>query len=487
VTLRSRTFHGGAGLGVALGALGATLALAPTALANTYVANKLGDHAPNGCTPPDCTLREAIRKANNHAGPDTVVLRGGNVYNLGLSNTAGEEDQNATGDLDVLGRLTIGSSNKKLATVDANGIDRVFEVGTSAPVSATFKRVTIRGGDAADSSEHGGGIDSEYGGTLKLVRSKVVGNRTNSEGGGIAADGGTLKVIRSVIARNSATKPSQNAGGIEGEPGSTQNEVISISRSRIVDNHAAAGGGGIYAYNRLTINRSTLSGNTAGEAGGAIYNYGTATITKSTITGNHANTNVGGGIFNANAAGNLVLKFSTLSGNVAPNGDGGAIENYGAATLVNDTITKNHTAGYGGGVEADSNSPTVLNAVTIARNTAGTGGGIEGNLIVSNSLIALNSSSGLGPDCHPGPTIISTGHNLVGDTTDCGGVFGGSTNDFTNVSPRIARLADNGGPTKTIALRRHTKAINHAGNDAPKRDQRGVERHNPDIVAYERR
>jgi hypothetical protein len=488
VTLRSRTFHGGAGLGVALGALGATLALAPTALANTYVANKLGDHAPNGCTPSDCTLREAITKANNHPGLDTDVLRGGKTYNLRLDNVAGDEDANKTGDLDVLGSLTLRSSNKKLATVDANGIDRVFEVGTSAPVSATFKRVTIRGGDAADSSEHGGGIDSEYGGTLKLVKSKVVGNRTNSEGGGIAADGGTLKVIRSVIARNSATNPSQNAGGIEGEPGSTQNEVILISRSRIVDNHAAANAGGIYAYNRLTINRSTLSGNTSGDAGGAIYNYGTATITKSTIAGNRANTGVGGGIFNANAAGNLILKFSTLSGNVAAGNDGGAIETYGKATLVNDTITKNHAQGNGGGVEADSNSPTVLNAVTIARNTAGTGGGIEGTpLSVSNSLIALNSSSGLGPDCHPGPTIVSTGHNLVGDTTDCGGVFGGSTNDFTNVSPRIAQLADNGGPTKTIALRRHSKAINHAGNDAPSRDQRGVERHNPDIGAYERR
>ena len=81
------------------------------------------------------------------------MLRGGKTYVRSQLNLAGDEDLNATGDLDVLGSLTLESSNKRQATVDANGIDRVFEVGTSTPVSATFKRVTIRGGDASSSGE----------------------------------------------------------------------------------------------------------------------------------------------------------------------------------------------------------------------------------------------------------------------------------------------------------------------------------------------
>jgi hypothetical protein len=110
---------------------------------------------------------------------------------------------------------------------------------------------------------------------------------------------------------------------------------------------------------------------------------------------------------------------------------------------------------------------------------------------VRNSLIALNSKgSGFGPDCleeNPGG-IVSGGHNLIGTTADCTGtVFTGATHDITNVNPRIAQLAKNGGPTKTIALKRHSKAINHAGSDAPARDQRGVKRHDPDIGAFERR
>jgi len=467
--------------------IAAALAIsAPAALADTYHPNKLGDHTPGKCNRRDCTLREAITKANNHAGIDTIVLQGGKTYGLSLSNLAGEEDANATGDLDVVRSLTIKSSNAKLATVDANSIDRVFEIGTNSPVSATFRRVTITDGHA-QLTAHGGGIDSEYGGTLKLIKSKVVGNRTDSEGGGIAADGGTLKVIRSVIGHNSATQPAQNAGGIEGEPGATQNEVISISRSRIVDNHAGSNGGGVYAYHRLTISRSIVRGNTAGVQGGGIYNFGKATITRSTIADNRATANVGGGIHNAE--GRLIVRSSTLNGNVAANNDGGGIENYDTAILVNDTITRNRAGGNGGGIDADG-VETRLNGVTIARNSAtGNGGGIqeEGTpFTMRNSVVALNSTtSGLGPDCYSAVTP-SAGHNLIGDTAGCAGIFGPATNDFTNVNPRIARLATNGGPTKTIALKRRSKAINHAGGGAPKRDQRGVKRHNPDIGAFER-
>ena len=99
----------------------------------TYAPNRLDEDVPNGCTPSDRTLREAITKANNHPGPDTIVLRGGKTYVLSLLNLPDNEDLNATGDLDVLGPLTIKSSNEKLATVDAEGIDRVPQTDPSNP------------------------------------------------------------------------------------------------------------------------------------------------------------------------------------------------------------------------------------------------------------------------------------------------------------------------------------------------------------------
>ena len=465
MTLRSHTRYGAAHRGVTVGAVGMLLVLAPAALANTYVANKLNDHAPNGCSHSDCTLREAVTRANGHPGLDTLVLRGGKTYNLGLDNTAGDEDLNATGDLDVLGSVAIRSSNHKLATIDAKGIDRSFEVGPTLPVSATFKRLVIRGGQSAPGG-HGGGIESFNGGVLTLIRSKVVGNTAAEEGGGISADEGTLRVIRSVIAHNFAA--GGNAGGIEGEP-NMGHEVIAISRSKIVGNRAHDGVGGVYAYQDATITKSTIANNRAesGPAGG-VENYG----------------------------GTLRITSSTLSGNTSTD-VGGAVENGGlgsTAIFVNDTITKNHTASAGGAI-ANFDGTTSLNSVTIARNSADTdGGGIDsesGVIKVENSLIALNSKgSGFGPDCVEANSggIVSGGRNLIGTTADCTGtVFTGATHDITNVNPGIAQLANNGGPTKTIALKRGSKAINHAGNDAPSRDQRGVKRHDPDIGAYERR
>ena len=54
--------------------------------------------------------------------------------------------------------------------------------------------------------------------------------------------------------------------------------------------------------------------------------------------------------------------------------------------------------------------------------------------------------------------------------------------------PRLGPLADNGGPTKTIALQRGSPAISKANKDtAEKRDQRGDKRDaHPDIGAFER-
>jgi hypothetical protein len=55
--------------------------------------------------------------------------------------------------------------------------------------------------------------------------------------------------------------------------------------------------------------------------------------------------------------------------------------------------------------------------------------------------------------------------------------------------PKIGALAKNGGPTQTIALKKHSPAIGNANrHTAPERDQRGKKRdRRPDIGAFERR
>lgn len=404
------------------------------------------------------------------------MLRGGRTYTLGLDNVGAAEDANATGDLDVLGSIVIRSSNRTPATVDANGIDRVFDIGPSAAVSAAFTRITIRNGstDPDSSTDYeGGGIAAVNGGLLKLVRSKVTRNRAEY-GGGISAAEGTLMLVRTTVANNRAFDG--YGGGIADErPGGVDvAEVVSISRSKIIGNSASGGSGGMYTENDTTITRSTIANNRAdtADAGGLELSDGLVRITGSTISGNRADTHSGG------------IDLGT------------------DAILTNSTIANNHADGNGGGISfAGGASPSVtMNAVTVARNSAGgNGGGLVANgfglsptMTLNNSLVGLNTAGGSGPDCYdPSSDIVSGGFNLVGSTAaakgfSCAAAFA-QPGDRTNLNPRIAQLADNGGPTRTIALLRRSQAINHAGNDAPPRDQRGVKRRNPDIGAFERR
>ena len=138
--------------------------------------------------------------------------------------------------------------------------------------------------------------------------------------------------------------------------------------------------------------------------------------------------------------------------------------------------------------------------MTIAGNTAdtdGTGGadvagGISaaGMVNVSNTIIADNE---LGGDPMPlvdvncDGTFMSGGGNLRStDDIGCTGFMGAG--DLVDENAGLSNLAKNGGPTKTIALKANSPAVNAADDaSAEPKDQRGVTRQNPDIGAYERR
>jgi CSLREA domain-containing protein len=434
---------------IPLAVLCTALLAAPSALANTYVVNKTGDHAPGKCKPSDCTLREAVIKANGHSGSDTILLHGGTTYELtrviGVDNeTDGDLDLGRSG---VGGRATIKSSNGRLATIDANAIDGVIDVLENG---ATFDHLKIKGG--VDATDEGGGIDVDTAGSsTKIVDSRINGNSALF-GGGVDAGLGPLSILRSKINGNHSTSGTSNGGGgISSDGGPTK-----IVQSTIAGNDSETDGGGIYVDSPLTLKSSTVSGNTADSDGGGIYS-----------------------------------------------------EAAGASSLKNDTIANNRADTHGGGIDVVGGKVS-LNAVTIAYNLsdangggAGDGGGIneDGGVgyAIKNSIIARNSSgtqpTALGPNCHDANanTIVSGGHNLIGDNTDCDGFQTGAlSSDRVNRSDSqvgIGSLKSNGGPTKTIALKSGSQAIDHAGSDAPSKDQRGVRRNDsggPDIGAYER-
>jgi trimeric autotransporter adhesin len=441
-----------------------TLAVsAAPASAATFEVTKKSDLAPGGCGASDCSLREAIRAANSRPGADVVVLpsrRG--AYKLSQPNT--DEDEALDGDLDVTtDPLVIRHPGKGRATVDADGLSRVFDVHDGA--RTTFKRIVVRDGDNEQMDQEGGGIRSLS--NIVLVRSSVTSNDSVYYGGGIglrSESGAGLTMKRSSVSGNTSEN---DGGGIDGDTG-----PLIMVRSKLTNNESASTGGGCYCYpeGESRIDASTISGNVAGASGGGLR-------------------------MSADEL-DLTITDTTISGNQSAAAGGGMVTGSGTIRITNSTVAGNRAGGSGGGIDVPTGTLR-LNATTVARNLAdidgdgGAGGGInrsttEGLVSVENSLIALNQADGARDDC-AGEPFNSLGHNLLSVASmECEGFD--ATGDMIRSNPKIGQLARNGGPTKTVALKAGSAAIDEAKrSSAPGRDQRGVRRDNkPDIGAFER-
>ncbi len=232
----------------------------------------------------------------------------------------------------------------------------------------------------------------------------------------------------------------------------------------------------------LTIVDSTFASNqsVSSEGGGAILNRsaGQVTISNSTFS-NNSTTGAGGAIHNA--SGTLVITNSTFSGNTAQNG--GAIANAGILTLTHDTLSANTATQWGNGVfngTADG-----------ATYTSG------GSTLFTNTLLANADvpSRGVGQgvrdggNCSGWPAGFIWAGDSVDDDGSCFNIIFAATVETSAL--QLGPLADNGGPTQTIALGPDSIAIDQAQClDAVTTDQRDYPRPSAgaatcDIGAYE--
>jgi hypothetical protein len=286
--------------------------------------------------------------------------------------------------------------------------------------------------------------------TLTIANGKAFSGSNNSSGGGIYNVGGTVSITKITLSGNSA---SFEGGGIYNN-------------------------GGI-----LTISRSTLNNNSAYAGGGIYNNGGTVNITKSTLSSNSAY--VAGGIFNE--SGMIRIAKSTLNNNTASN-DGGGIYNTSTMNINNSTLSSNSASSAGGGI-ANIGGTVKISNITLSANSAYASGGIytSGTLSISGSIVAENSAS-QGNDCSG--TITDMGYNLESGT-DCGFTGKGSLQNVRNAQLALSALANNGGPTKTMALQQGSVAIDQIAKvQCQPNDQRGETRpdageSNCDMGAYE--
>jgi hypothetical protein len=242
--------------------------------------------------------------------------------------------------------------------------------------------------------------------------------------------------------------------------------------------------------------------------GGGIANDGTLTVTNSTVSDNIASLGNGGGI---SSNGTLTVTKSTFSNNGGL--DGGGILSGGTLTITNSTFSDN-VAHFGGAIE--SGPLTVITNSTFSGNGAFAGGAIDsgGTLTVTSSTFSDNDVANFGSasfkntilaggqNCFLfGQPITDAGYNISSDTT-CGFAKTGSANNGDGIDPLLSTdgLANNGGPTETIALVSGSPAIDAipvadcTDQASPPKaittDQRGMPRPDPgedvcDIGAYE--
>lgn len=257
-------------------------------------------------------------------------------------------------------------------------------------------------------------------------------------------------------------------------------------------------GGGIRVDNGiLQLNNVVIIGNRASNGGGIHNNLGTVTLNNTTLAENRAEgmPGIGQGGAIDSLGGTVIIQQSTLHDNFALVAGGGIASSAdtlgGSLSVENSTIAQNNAGdfqpgqGDGGGLYIQAGVNATALASTIAFNSAGNEGGgvwLNGSLTLERTILGNNITSGTGPEGFiNGGSVTSNGFNLVREDTDFN--FATTTGDqigtlTTPIDPNLLGLADNGGPTLTIALGGMSPAIDAGPMIASPlfADQRGFDR-----------
>lgn len=423
-------------------------------------------------------------------------------------------------------------------TLSGGGATRILDMNTgnfeATGPNLTVQRLRFVGGKASGTAiplgtdvDGGGGAIFHLGGNVTAIDSVFEGNEAATWGPDVA--GGAISGIgvgaTTVVGCTFHDNRAANGGAI-----GSLHTAVTIVNSTLTSNEATGrganyidemgqqagngGNGGAISMDGvgrpLTICGTTIANNRAGAFGGALFRTGyegePSIIDRSTIENNEIpdhddddSPSGAGALYIQGTA--VTLTNSTIAGNRARSSAGVWILGHGpqkaTADLTNVTITGNQTwpqadftmRGIGAGLTIDDNTDgTVLNC-TIAGNDAQFGAGIlrVSPLVVRNTIVSNNAENQYTPlNCTGAMFNQPPGagdHNLqwpngLKDDMDC-------TPGIARVDPRLGALADNGGPTRTIAPLPDSPAL-AAGSDCPPTDQRGEPRKDPcTLGAYE--
>jgi predicted outer membrane repeat protein len=463
-----------------------------------HAAGTVGSGSPGSCT--EAAFNAAL------AGGGTVTFDcGGGPVVVPITSTK------------ILSTSTTIDGTGQQVTLDGGGTTKMFltTYQLAAGLNLVFRQLTLRNGRAPD---QGAALELVWQEPTRLTNLLVedvtfqdnVAATSHADWGGGAIYGGTgvFTIRRSAFVGNRGA----NGGAI-----GTIAARITIEDSRFegnftlpvlgdpFDGGVGGHGGAIYVdgtnLGALTLRRTTFSGNRATNLGGAIHSwmYGlpSALVIEDCTFANNAGTTNGGAIFHMN--GRLTISGSTFSGNTVV-GQGGALWEGEAdpgqtpVAITSSTFTGNSATGIRpnagstglGGAIRDNGNPTALTHVTIVANHADwVGGGIVGgsHATLRASIVADNTAANGGnpwniqKNCST--TLADGGFNLQWPTLNpTDGNDKRCAASATFASPQLGTLADNGGPTRTLAPLSGSPAIDAvaSGCPPPATDQRGYAR-----------
>ena len=316
--------------------------------------------------------------------------------------------------------------------------------------------------------------------TISRAVSLAIPNTTIFVGAGTFTDHVTIGSDVSPLTIQGAGAHTTTVSG--GFNGSGSVFTISSASATINDVEIIGGtadnGGGVDALGSVTLDRDVVAFNEATGAansqatgnGGGVY-MGPATpesvIRDTTITANQAYL-TGGGIYSDHGQVTRSLVYensvSTPAGSGLHGSGGGVLSLYGSVT--NTTIAANRVQATGGGPQGVGGGAagyqTDFAFDTIAGNAAAAGGGLglAAYLRANGTILAANT----GGNCD-GMLVSDAGYNLEDDAAaSCG--FSPASRDIVGADPGLAPVADNGGPTQTMALLPTSPAIGADGDSA---------------------
>ncbi|MBC8111224.1 MAG: hypothetical protein H7Y04_09220, partial [Verrucomicrobia bacterium] len=329
-----------------------------------------------------------------------------------------------------------------------------------------------------------------------LFANCVFNNNKAANGGAVGTIGSSQTFINCRFENNEATGTGGTfdkggSGGavyVDGIDQNGVNNTMSMCGCVFINNKAKyqsgalnvifyAGKGSSFSIDKCSFEKNSCTP----DKGGAFYFMnGTLNLTNSTFADN-STPSIGGGIWTSNY--NATIANCTFKGNLAVNGNDGlggavALDGSGAnknATITNCTFAENRAGNFASGI-FNGGSLTLTNNL-FANNQVGNGfqsNPYGGAVINKGSAITINPGNLQFPKGYTGQFGVQERDDWM-------------NNEVMSEDPLLSALADNDGPTKTMALPTNSPAKDKGTTaGSPNADQRGKPRKgNVDIGAFE--